>query len=112
MFLSPQLASLACRVRYLHGSTISHRTTYRDAWNLLAIRHNGLNNRLDKDQKYYVRHNDPTVIAETRRTWSRKPNLSAPELGSEYTQVVMEVQQIHVDHCIRIVVAWSSTIAS
>ncbi|KAF3046740.1 hypothetical protein E8E11_002655 [Didymella keratinophila] len=93
VLLRPQLASLARGLRYLQGGTTPHRSPYGDAWDILAIGHNGLNNRLDKDQKYYVTRKDPTVIAEARRTWSRKPDLSAPELDGEYTRVVMEISR-------------------
>ncbi|KAL1647194.1 hypothetical protein SLS61_007513 [Didymella pomorum] len=80
MFLRPQLASLAKGLRYLQGGLRPHHSPYGDVWVILVIGHSGFNNRIDRDQKYYVTRNGTTVIAEGRRTWSRKPDLSAPEL--------------------------------
>jgi hypothetical protein len=68
VLLRQQLTSLARGLRYLQGVTTPHRSPYGDAWNILAIGHNGLNDSVDRDQKYYVTRNDPTVIAEARRT--------------------------------------------
>lgn len=91
--LRPQLVSLARGLRLLQNATLPLRSPYGDNWDILTLGHNGLNNRIDIDQTYYATRNDPTVIAESRRTWGRKPNLSIPALGGNHTRVVMEVSK-------------------
>jgi hypothetical protein len=93
IFLRPQLLDLARGVRSLQNSTRSAQSPFGDQWDILAIGHTGINNRLD-DQMYWVTRNDPTVIAERKRTWRRKPNLSAPVLSGEYNRVVLQVSKL------------------
>jgi hypothetical protein len=91
VFLKAQMIELARGVRAISNCT-SPTTPYGDNWQVLALGHIGAYNKPNKDTKYYVTQNDPTVIAHSRRTWTRKPLLTTPDFQGEHTRVVMEVK--------------------
>jgi hypothetical protein len=92
-FLRLQLIDLARGLRSLTNSTRPACSPFGDGWDLLTIGHTGISNILD-DQMYWVTRNDPTVITESRRTWGRKPNLSAAALNGEYSRLVLRVSKL------------------
>ncbi|KAF2203090.1 hypothetical protein GQ43DRAFT_439153 [Delitschia confertaspora ATCC 74209] len=85
------MTEFARGTRHLQNATLPLHSPYGDNWDLLTIGHNGVNNKPHREQKYWVTQNDPTVIAPSRRNWSRMPDLSAPALGGDHTRVVHEV---------------------
>jgi hypothetical protein len=94
VLLKPQMLSFARGTRALQNSTLPMHSPYGDSWNLLTLGHIGVNNKPFKEQKYYVTHNDPTVISEARRRFDRRPDLSAEKLQGNYTRLVMEVNRM------------------
>jgi hypothetical protein len=94
VLLKPQMLSFARGVRAIRKSVLPLHSPYGDSWNLLTLGHIGVNNKPFKEQQYYVTHDDPTVIAEPRRAFSRKPDLSAEKLQGNYTRIVMEVNRL------------------
>jgi hypothetical protein len=94
VLLKPQMLSFARGTRALQNSTLPLNSPYGDSWNLLNLGHVGVNNKPFKEQKYYVTHNDPTVISQARRTYGRKPDLSAEKLQGNYTRFVLEVNRV------------------
>jgi GR25 family glycosyltransferase involved in LPS biosynthesis len=93
VLLRHQMVEFARGTRAIQSATLPMRSPYGDNWDLLALGHIGVNNKPNKDQKYWVTPNDPTVIAESRRTWSRKPDVSTPKLGGDHTRIVLEVSK-------------------
>jgi len=93
IFLRAQMIEFARGVRTLQNATMPLQSPYGDNWDVLALGHTGANNKPNKVQRYWVVDNDPTVIAETRRTWSRKPNLNASSLSGNYSRIVMEISK-------------------
>jgi hypothetical protein len=94
VLLKPQMLSFARGVRAIQNSVLPLHSPYGDSWNLLTLGHMGVNNKPFKEQKYYVTHNDPTVLAEPRRAIGRKPDLSPEKLQGNYTRIVMEVNKL------------------
>lgn len=94
VMLRPQMVEFARGVRAIQDATLPMHSPYGDNWDLLAVGHTGANNKPNKDQKYWLTPDDPTVIAESRRTWGRKPDFSAKQLGGEHTRVIMEVNKL------------------
>jgi hypothetical protein len=94
ILLRYQMLELARGTRNLRNPTLPMQSPYGDKWDLLTLGHIGVQNWLNRPQKYWVIENDPTVIAEPRRTWSRKPNLSPLALGGNHTRIVMEVRKL------------------
>ena len=74
VLLRHQMVEFARGTRAIQNASLPMRSPYGDNWDLLALGHIGANNKPNKDQKYWVTQNDPTVIAESRRTWTRKPS--------------------------------------
>lgn len=93
VLLRHQMVEFARGTRAIQNATLPMRSPYGDNWDLLALGHIGVNNKPNKDQRYWVTTNDPTVIAESRRTWSRKPDVSTPKLGGDHTRIVLEVSK-------------------
>ena len=93
VLLRHQMVEFARGTRAIRNATLPMRSPYGDSWDLLALGHIGVNNKPNRNQKYWVTPDDPTVIAESRRTWSRKPDLSTPKLGGDHTRVVLEVSK-------------------
>jgi hypothetical protein len=94
VLLKSQMLSFARGVRAIQDSILPLHSPYGDSWNLLTLGHLGVNNKPHKTGKYYVTHNDPTVISESRRTISRKPDLSAEKLKGDHTRIIMEVNKL------------------
>jgi GR25 family glycosyltransferase involved in LPS biosynthesis len=93
VLLRHQMTDFAYGTRALQNATLPLRSPYGDNWDLLALGHIGVNNKVNKQQRYWVTPNDPTVIAESRRTWSRKPDVSTPKLAGDHTRIVLEVSK-------------------
>ncbi|KAH7392232.1 hypothetical protein DE146DRAFT_133924 [Phaeosphaeria sp. MPI-PUGE-AT-0046c] len=95
IFLRPQLVDFARGMRWVRDTTVPLRNSaYGDDWDMLTIGHTGVSNRVDIDQRYWITRDDPTVIAESRRTWGRKPNMSTTLLHGGYNRVVMQVSKL------------------
>ncbi|KAF2714386.1 glycosyltransferase family 25 protein [Pleomassaria siparia CBS 279.74] len=94
VLLKAQLTEVARGTRFLQDVKGATHSPYGDNWNVISLGHSGLNNKFTSDQKYWVTPNDPTVIAPRRQRWSRKPDLSAPALGGDFTRVVHEVSRM------------------
>ncbi|EUC27314.1 glycosyltransferase family 25 protein [Bipolaris zeicola 26-R-13] len=94
VLLKSQMLSFARGVRAIQDSTLPLHSPYGDSWNLLTLGHLGVNNKPHKSGKYYITHNDPTVIPESRRILGRKPDPSAEKLKGEHTRIVMEVNKL------------------
>ncbi|EUC42100.1 glycosyltransferase family 25 protein [Bipolaris oryzae ATCC 44560] len=94
VLLKLQMLSFSRGVRAIQNSTLPLHSPYGDSWNLLTLGHLGVNNKPHKSGKYYVTHNDPTVIPESRRIIRRKPDLSAEKLKGNHTRVIMEVNKL------------------
>lgn len=94
VLLKSQMLSFARGVRAIQDSTLPLHSPYGDSWNLLTLGHLGVNNKPHKSTKYYVTHDDPTVIPESRRIIRRKPDLSAEKLKGNHTRVIMEVNKL------------------
>lgn len=93
VLLRAQMLDFARGVRALQNATLPLQSPYGDDWDLLALGHTGANNKPNKIQKYWITEHDPTVIAESRRTWGRKPDLSTAKLGGNHTRLVMEMSK-------------------
>jgi hypothetical protein len=93
ILLKPQMLSFARGVQILQDSVLPLHSPYGDSWNVITLGHIGANNKPNRLQKYYVTHNDPTVIPAGRRAWERKPDFSAEQLQGNYSQMVMEVNR-------------------
>jgi hypothetical protein len=94
VFLRQQLVNLARAMRALQNTTAATSSPYGTKWNIMTLGHTGINNRLNIDQQYWIARDDPTVIAESKRTWSRKPDLSTPALSGGRNRVVMQVSKL------------------
>lgn len=93
VLVKAQMTEFARGTRHLQDATLPLHSPYGDDWDLLAIGHIGTNNRPNKDQKYWITRDDPTVIHPSRRTWWRMPDLSAPQLKGDHVRVVHEVKK-------------------
>ena len=93
VLLRAQMTEFARGVRHIQNATLPMHSPYGDNWDLLALGHIGANNKPNKDQHYWVTRNDPTVIAPSRRTWSRMPDFSAPQLQGDHVRVVHEISK-------------------
>lgn len=91
--LRAQLISLARGLLLLQNITLTTHSPYGDNWDILTLGHSGLNNLPTIPQIYHTTSNDPTVIAPSRRTWSRKPNLNTPLLAGNYTRTILRVHR-------------------
>lgn len=89
VLLRYQLVEFARGARAIQNATLPLRSPYGDNWYVLSLGNNGGSNWRNRVQKYWVAPNDPTVIAESRRTWGRKPDLSSPKLAGAHTRFVM-----------------------
>lgn len=95
IFLRPQLLSFARGLRFVQNITFPPLSSpYGDSWDILTIGHTGINNRPAIPQRYWVTSNDPTVIPDAQRTWSRKPNLTALPSYTEHDRLVTQVSKL------------------
>jgi hypothetical protein len=88
--IKAQLVEFARGTRYiLEQETKSPVSPYGDGWDVLWLGNCGTKNREDKDQRYWVVHNDPTAIPQTLWQYARRqPNLTPPALNGTFTRVV------------------------
>jgi hypothetical protein len=93
VLLRHQMVEFARGTRAILNASLPLRSPYGDNWDLLALGHIGANNKPNREQKYWITDNDPTVIAESRRQWNRKPDFSTPKLEGNYSRVVMEINK-------------------
>ena len=94
VLLKAQMTEFARGTRFIRNATLPMHSPYGDNWDLMTLGHIGINNLINHDQRYWVTKNDPTVIADVRRKWMRKPDLSAPALGGDHTRLVLEVSKM------------------
>jgi hypothetical protein len=94
VLIRSQMTEFARGTRFIRNATLPMHSPYGDNWDLMTLGHIGINNFPNRDQRYWVTKNDPTVIADVRREWMRKPDISAPALGGDHTRIVMEVSKM------------------
>ncbi|KAF1996220.1 glycosyltransferase family 25 protein, partial [Amniculicola lignicola CBS 123094] len=94
VFLRAQMTEFARGTRYITNSTTPLHSPYGDDWDILTIGHTGVDNKPARDGGYWITENDPTVIAESRRGWSRKPDLTVPALSGPHTRLVHTVRRM------------------
>ena len=93
IMIKNQMAQFARGTRALQRDVLHPLSPYGDSWNLLSTGHCGVWNHAPKDQEYWVSEPDPTVIHEDLRTWSRRPNLSAPVLSGNRSRLVFSLNR-------------------
>ena len=94
VLIRSQMTEFARGTRFIRNATLPMHSPYGDNWDLMTLGHVGINNFPNRDQRYWITKNDPTVIADVRRKWSRKPDISAPALGGDHTRIVLEVSKL------------------
>jgi len=98
VLIKAQMTEFARGTRHLQKAQLPLHSPYGDNWDLLTVGHIGTNNFPNKDQDYWLVKDDPTVIHPIRRKWSRKPDLSAPQLGGNHTRVIHAVSKFAATH--------------
>jgi GR25 family glycosyltransferase involved in LPS biosynthesis len=98
VLIKSQMTELARGTRHLQNATLPLHSPYGDNWDLITVGNIGTNNNPTREQEYWITKNDPTVIAPSRRAWSRMPDLSAPSLGGDYTRVVHVATRFSATH--------------
>ncbi|KAF2788668.1 glycosyltransferase family 25 protein, partial [Melanomma pulvis-pyrius CBS 109.77] len=94
VLLKGQMTEFARGTRFLQNATLPMHSPYGDNWDLMTLGHNGVNNKPNKDQQYWITKDDPTVMAPSQQMWGRKPDLSAPSLAGDRTRLVFEVSKM------------------
>ncbi|KAG0645670.1 Collagen beta(1-O)galactosyltransferase 1 [Hyphodiscus hymeniophilus] len=89
VMIKAQMTEVARGARYLQKAPASTSSPYGDSWDLMVTGHCGMWNHVNEDQEYWVINDDPTVIPAQKRTWWRKPNLTAPVLAGDRTRLVL-----------------------
>jgi hypothetical protein len=86
--IKAQMTEFARGTRYLQKSSGPTHSPYGDGWDILTTGHCGLENKVGKNQDYWVTKDDPTVVTPKQREWQRNPNLSPSALNGKYSRLV------------------------